>query len=66
MRFTQASLLAVCVPSIAARFVELSEGDNVVLQPEETFLVETAPGKTKWVTEDDKWEMRRVCCLPSD
>ena len=60
MRLTQASLLAACVPAITARFVETAEANNVVLTPEETFLVETAPGKTQWVTEEDKWEMRRV------
>ncbi|KAK8198013.1 hypothetical protein HDK77DRAFT_35099 [Phyllosticta capitalensis] len=25
----------------------------------ELYLVETAPGETKWVTEDEKWELRR-------
>jgi leucyl aminopeptidase len=24
------------------------------------FLVETAPGETKWVSEDEKWELKRV------
>lgn len=64
MKFSQASLLAACVPAITARFVEQVEIDNVVIDPqnEETFLVETAPGETQWVTEEDKWEMRRVCC----
>lgn len=63
MRFTQASLLAACVPAISARFIERVEVevDNVVLDPkEETFLVETAPGKTQWITEEEKWELRRV------
>lgn len=60
MKFSQASLLAACVPAISARFLETAEVDNVVLHPEETYLVETAPGKTQWVTEDEKWEMRRI------
>ena len=60
MRFAEASLLAACLPAIGARFVEQSEHSNVILHPEETFLVETAPGKTEWITEDQKWEMRRV------
>ncbi|CAH0015300.1 unnamed protein product [Clonostachys rhizophaga] len=60
MKFSWASLLAACVPAISARYLSANEGDNVVLNPsEETFLVELAPGKTKWVTEEDKWEMRR-------
>ena len=63
MKLLPASLLLVAsVPAITARFVELHEADNVVLDPAhvETYLVETAPGETKWVTEEDKWEMRRV------
>jgi leucyl aminopeptidase len=33
----------------------------VVLNPDEpTYLIETAPGKTQWVTEEQKWEIRRV------
>lgn len=59
MKFSQASLLAACVPAISARFLETAEVDNVILHPEETYLIETAPGKTQWVTEDEKWEMRR-------
>lgn len=29
------------------------------------FLIELEPGVTKWVSEDDKWELRRVCPCPS-
>lgn len=70
MKLSQAHLLATCLPAISARFIEPfeAETDNVVLYPQvqaqETFLVETAPGETKWVTEEDKWEMRRVCSSP--
>ncbi|RGP80858.1 leucyl aminopeptidase [Fusarium longipes] len=59
MKFSQASLLAACLPAVSARFIEIAEADNVVLQPDELFLVETAPGRTQWVTEEEKWEMRR-------
>ena len=27
---------------------------------EEKYLVEFRPGETRWVTEDEKWELRRV------
>lgn len=65
MKFSSASVLAACIPAISARFIESVEVNNVVLEPkEESFLVETAPGKTKWVTEEDKWEMRRVWIPP--
>lgn len=60
MKFSKASLLAACVPAVSARFVEIKEADNVVLNPEETFLIELSPGETQWVTEEDKWELRRV------
>ncbi|KAJ4138168.1 Leucine aminopeptidase 1 [Fusarium equiseti] len=59
MKFSQASLLAACLPAVSARFIEINEANNVVVEPEELFLIETAPGKTQWVTEEDKWEMRR-------
>ncbi|KAF7555421.1 hypothetical protein G7046_g6562 [Stylonectria norvegica] len=64
MKFSQASLLAACLPAITARFIETFETpgtDNVILNPndDETFLIETAPGKTQWVTEEEKWELRR-------
>ena len=64
MKFMQASLLAACIPAISARFVEVNEVDNIVLNPEETFLIELSPGETKWVTEEEKWELRRVSCHP--
>lgn len=62
MKLSQASLLAACLPAITARFVELAEVDSVILNPhsEDKFLIETAPGKTQWVTEEEKWDLRRV------
>ncbi|POR38350.1 Peptide hydrolase [Tolypocladium paradoxum] len=63
MKFSKASLLAACLPAITARYIETSEGgpnSNIVLEPStETFLIETAPGRTQWVTEEDKWDLRR-------
>ncbi|CAM1511674.1 Fc.00g091870.m01.CDS01 [Cosmosporella sp. VM-42] len=59
MKFARASLLAACLPAISARFIETAEADNVILQPDEKFLIELAPGKTQWVTEEEKWELRR-------
>jgi bacterial leucyl aminopeptidase len=31
-----------------------------VAGPEESFLVELQPGETRWVTENEKWVLRRV------
>lgn len=65
MKFSSSALLATCLPAVAtARFVESHEGDgnNVVLYPDTgaaEYLIETAPGETQWVTEEQKWELRR-------
>jgi hypothetical protein len=43
--------------------VEGHEKDQVVLNADveiEMFLIETAPGNVLWVTEEQKWELRRV------
>lgn len=70
MKFSTASVLAACVPAVAGRFIEkgaaAAADDNVVLNPEEKFLIEMAPGETQWVTEEDKWELRRVSLYESD
>lgn len=67
MKLSHTSLLAACVPAISARFIETHEravadaNTHVELYPNtDKFLVETSPGETKWVTEEDKWEMKRV------
>ena len=66
MKFLKASVAAIALRAASARFVEESErhGNNVVLHPEladaEKFLIELSPGETRWVTDDEKWELRRV------
>lgn len=27
------------------------------------YLVEVSPGETRWIEEDEKWALRRVCAL---
>lgn len=58
------SLLALSALVAHGRFVEQHETDQVILDPlsleQETFLVELSPGETRWVTEEEKWELRRV------
>lgn len=63
----KASLLALLLPAAAsARFVEPNEINRLVAFPDEVaeevekFLVELAPGETRWITEDEKWELRRA------
>lgn len=70
MKFAKSSVVALLAPAAAARFIEASEGNNVQLYPDgyyeestEKYLVELAPGQTRWVTEDEKWELRRVSVI---
>ncbi|GAO13221.1 uncharacterized protein UV8b_03636 [Ustilaginoidea virens] len=52
---------SLSIAAASARFLEQTETktSNVVLNAYEQFLIETAPGKTQWVTEEEKWELRR-------
>lgn len=63
MKLTSVSLLALSAAAAHARFVEQHENDQVVLNAvdDEQYLIELTPGKTQWVTEEEKWELRRVC-----
>lgn len=36
------------------------EYPQTVETSEERFLIETSPGETRWVSEAEKWELRRV------
>lgn len=70
MKLTTVSLLAVSAAAVNARFVEQHEKENAQVlingyQDDEQYLIETAPGETQWVTEEDKWELRRVGIYPS-
>jgi len=74
MKFSQASILALLLPAASARFVEESESDRVILFPEgmpvlpkdiTKYHIELAPGDQRWVTEDQKWELRRVRVIDS-
>lgn len=68
------SLLSSLLLPVAAsaRFIEANEAnrilpafdallDEVPASSTEKFLVELSPGETRWITEDQKWELRRVC-----
>jgi hypothetical protein len=52
----------------SARYIESSiqkplSGETL----DELYLIETEPGVTKWVSEEEKWELRRVrmICKPT-
>lgn len=61
MKLPTLSLLALSAAAVSARFVEEHETNQVLLNDaaEERYLIELAPGETRWVTEDEKWELRR-------
>jgi leucyl aminopeptidase len=65
MKLSSLSVLALSASTITARFVEPHEKDQVVINAQaaddELYLIELAPGETQWVTEEEKWELRRVC-----
>jgi hypothetical protein len=63
MKLSKLSLLALSATVVSSRYVEGHEKDQVVLNADveiEMFLIETAPGNVLWVTEEQKWELRRV------
>ncbi|GAB7352051.1 hypothetical protein MBLNU459_g2560t1 [Dothideomycetes sp. NU459] len=61
-------LLAACASGLAAQALSIPTLAQQALQrvqspfsdPERS-LIELAPGETKWVTDAEKWELRRVC-----
>ncbi|WYZ46362.1 hypothetical protein EsH8_IX_000587 [Colletotrichum jinshuiense] len=63
MKVATASILAVLAHSASARFVAEDEINRVQLWPAgsepDKYLIELAPGDTRWVTEEEKWELRR-------
>lgn len=72
MKFAQSSVIALLAPAVAGRFVEANERDNVQLYPlgfhessPEQYLIELREGVTQWVTEDEKWALKRVRSTPS-
>lgn len=63
MKLTTLPLLALSASFIHARFVEENEIDQVLLQPEiqEIRAVEIKPGHIVHITEEEKWDLKRVC-----
>jgi hypothetical protein len=62
-------LLSLYSASLAAA-IALPKDPQVVLQnPQVTieepdaYLIELSPGDTRWVTEEEKWALRRVCVI---
>jgi len=62
MKYFQVLALAATVSALSFAPQPLPHNDPSTQQSvgEEQFLIELAPGQTKWVTEDTKWELKRV------
>jgi len=58
---TQLVTLATAATVLAT--VQSPLQDQDVLVPAEQYLIEIEPGNTQWVTEEEKWELRRVCTI---
>jgi leucyl aminopeptidase len=59
-------LLSLCSAALATAAahpevpqVVLEEQQATFVEPDE-YLIELSPGETRWVTEEGKWELRRV------
>ena len=56
--------LSACYVAAAALSIDHSlPSDQVILDDStsnDKFLIELEPGVTRWITEDEKWQLRRV------
>ncbi len=56
-------LLALCTSAVSA--LSVPQPHQAALNEQQTatsglYLVELTPGETRWITEDQKWELKRV------
>jgi bacterial leucyl aminopeptidase len=58
MKFNVVAALAVAAVSTASARNLKSPGQDVLARAQ--YLIEMSPGETKWVTEEEKWELKRV------
>jgi leucyl aminopeptidase len=62
-------LLSLSAVALAAAVATPKEPQIVFQNPQVTidepdqYLIELSPGETRWVTEDEKWALRRVCIM---
>lgn len=68
MKLAILSVLMWLAPLVSTRFVENQEAGQVVLnipleELEPHYLIEFVNGKTQWVTDAEKWQLKRVCMV---
>ncbi|KAL1846090.1 hypothetical protein VTK73DRAFT_355 [Phialemonium thermophilum] len=70
MKFSSAFNLALLVPAASSRFIQQGEGldrvglytgwaDDADTSSAARYHIELGPGERRWVTEEEKWELRR-------
>jgi leucyl aminopeptidase len=57
MRFS--SLLALSAATSTLAVVPQQQAQTPLFN-DEKFLIELGPGETRWISEDEKWELKRV------
>lgn len=65
--------MKLITPIIAGAGISTTVAASIILPPQQAvlgadaatdrFLIELDPGETKWIVEDEKWKLRRVCAL---
>jgi leucyl aminopeptidase len=55
-----ASIAAVSALSVDTSHQKVVIEDEQPIAPQGQYLIELSPGETRWVTEDGKWELKRV------
>ena len=56
----QLAFVATAVTALTISQHRPNAFDEQIPVSQERFLIELQPGETRWVTEDEKWELRRV------
>lgn len=62
----QLLLIVVFIGAVIDAFSFPRSGQAVLrthVNDEEEYLIELGPGDTRWIKEDEKWALRRVCIL---
>jgi leucyl aminopeptidase len=56
MKYPALIAFAAC----AASGLFIGNNEQQSLADQEQFLIELSPGETRWITEEEKWELKRV------
>ena len=62
-RLVAAAIATASAESVLQQPQLALNGQNRLVEQEQ-FLVELSPGEARWITEDEKWELKRVSKQP--